>query len=341
MKVIIVGFGHIGMKEAQELDAHPNIVISGIVEVNPEKREIAEAQGHNVYQSLQVALERENPDLVRVATPPETHYELARKTLESHSDVYIEKIMTVDAGDARKLTKLADEVNKSIFVRRNAIYTPIFHRAWDKLESIGEVQNVTWIEATGDYNDWTSSKAEWLRDLPGGIISEHLPHALYLLRWYLQDEPSVSNVIYDEKELEVQLTADGKHASISYVESADIPMLLRIVGSNGVLEVDHSANLIQRPKGHLDEPVVWKRSLKSNLTRITDLTTNFAHLSKQFAYKKTGIGADQLYQHTDHYRQFTDIATGGTVSNRFQMDGNEGRKNVELFEEIWKSAGEI
>jgi predicted dehydrogenase len=59
-------------------------------------------------------------DAVIIATPPATHYELAKKALENEKDVLIEKPMTCDSNLALKLMNLANEKSR-IFLYNSAI----------------------------------------------------------------------------------------------------------------------------------------------------------------------------------------------------------------------------
>jgi predicted dehydrogenase len=341
MDVLIVGAGHIGQKEVRELSSHPVISIIGIVDSDLSRANRLAGDGLEVYNSLGEALGQTDPDLVRIATPPRTHFELAKMALKSDSDVYIEKIMTVYAENAWELVDLAETHDQSIYVRRNAIYTPVYQRTWDRLDEIGDVRRVVWTEPTGEYNEWTKSKAEWLEELPGGIISEHLPHALYLVRWYLGEEPDVVEVIYEDKELHVLLATKEKQASISYTKPSESPMLLQITGERDVMEINHSTMRIHQPRGFEQYDSVVKRTVAANLHEFYGNLENVLYLASHYLHRELNLGSGTDYQKTDHYRQFSDIAAGGNDESRFQMDGREGARNVELFETIWKEVGEL
>ena len=338
MDVLIVGAGSIGQKEIGELQHHPLIRLIGVVDTDTNRRTAVSGAVPTTYATLSEALTEMSPDLVRIATPPHTHSELALAALEAQSDVYLEKIMALNSTEAQKIVTTAETVGQSVYVRRNAIYTPVYQRAWNRLDRLGEIRHVHWIEPVGEYSEWSQHKQAWLRELPGGIISEHLPHALYTVRWYLGDEPSVVDVCYEGDELHVSLATDSKRARISYVSPADVPMLLDITGSKGTIRVDHSSMRIVEPRGFEAASNVERRTARANLHDLVGSVTNVARLTHHFLRRELNLYPDPFYSQSDNYRQFTDIANGGDTGGHFRIDGHEGVKNVELFETIWERA---
>ncbi|MFA5125793.1 MAG: Gfo/Idh/MocA family oxidoreductase [archaeon] len=340
LKVLIVGGGSIGSKEVKVLRNHPLIKVVGLVEINKEKRESLSKYVPKTYSNLIFALKDSNPDLVRIATPPKTHKELALLSLNSGKDVYIEKIMTLNSDDAREIVKLAKKLKKNVYVRRNAIYSAVYHEAYGRLKEIGEIRHIHWIEPRETYSAWSQYKQKWLRKLPGRIISEHIPHALYTVRWFLGGEPEVENVVYTEKELQVFLRCGKKTAQISYQEPSDNPMLMYIFGSKGVLEINHSSYRIFKPIGFEDSSTLEMRTLKANIYDICGAIYNLFRLVGHFFVRELHLNEQSVYSKSDNYRQFTDIARGKVFMN-FKIDGEEGLNNVILFEKIWKKVGEI
>jgi predicted dehydrogenase len=341
MKVLIVGAGSIGEKEVRELKNHPLVKVVGLVEIDDFRRKKLEKYVPATYTDLSIAINETVPDLVRIATPPETHTELAKIALKAGKDIYIEKIMTTRIKDAEEIIDLAKSLDRKVYVRRNAIYTAVYQHAWDKLTDIGEIRHVHWIEPTQEYSFWSEYKQTWLKELPGGIISEHLPHALYTVRWFLGGEPEVGEVIFSGSELHVYLTCGRKRATISYLTPSDVPMILNVVGSKGTLYVNHSTYRVTNNKGYEDSVNPIVRTFRADMVDIFGAVWNLLRLSGHFFIRIFNVNPSSIYSKSDNYRQFTDIAKGGTTGGKFRIDGEEGLLNVELFEKIWRKAGEI
>jgi predicted dehydrogenase len=190
----------------------------------------------------------------------------------------------------------------------------------------------------GNYSDWSPYKQEWLKNLPGGIVSEHLPHALYVVRWFLGAEPTVDHVHYHEGELYVSLKAGDKRAQISYVSPCDLPMVLDVTGSDGTFRINHSTMRIERPKGYEDSRSVEVRTAKANIDEFFKQTKNMLRLIQHYIRRELGLRPVKYYSKSDNYRQFTDIAKDGRASGEFRIDGREGLQNVRIFDNIWKRA---
>lgn len=336
MDVLFVGVGSIGQKEIRELRDESSIRLVGAVEPVAARRNSVAGSVPETFHTVEEALEAVTPDLVRVTTPPQTHHEISLQAIQAGADVYVEKIMTTTAAEARDLVECAAENGSRIFVRRNAIYTPVYRRAWNALDSIGTVRDVHWVEPTGRYTDWSESKATWLQELPGGIVSEHLPHALYVVRWFMTDEPTVTAVETGDLGVTVALRGRDQTATITFTEPADLPMLFRVVGSDGVLDVNHSSFRIHRPRG-FERYGVEGRTVLANAADLLGSLQNIVRLSELAVRRALGTDPGKRYSRSDIYRQFMDIVTGAYESRPFRIDGEEGLRNVELFEQIWNA----
>lgn len=338
VNVALVGLGNIGRKEIRELQSHPDFTVRAVCDRLEDRRRAIETRFDvPAFETLEETLAAVDVNLVRITTEPQTHHELAIEALEAGIDVYLEKIMTPTVAEAEDIVETAREHGQQTYVRRNAIYTPVYLRTKARLSEIGEVRRVEWVEPVDSYDSYDSYKQQWLRDLPGGAISEHLPHALYLIRWFLDAEPTVVNATSTEQELYVDLKAGGKRAAISYVPPCDTPMLLTIVGTEGTLIVDHDTMRIARPKRHTADSIK-ERVVRSNLYDLRQwaghVTSLGARYSSQALWKLLGSRRGWADQHTDHYRQFDDIVHG----SEFDISGMDGLKNVRLFESIWETA---
>ncbi|MFA5599164.1 MAG: Gfo/Idh/MocA family oxidoreductase [Phenylobacterium sp.] len=341
MKVLMVGAGSIGQKEIKELKKHPLVQIVGLVETDEKRRSAMAPFVPKTYTDLEKGIIESNPDLVRIATPPQTHYKLTMTALRAKKDVYIEKQETLRVDEMREIVELSRKMECRVYVRRNAIYTAVYQETWTKMKEIGEVRHVHWIEPREKYSYWSEYKQKWLRDLPGGIISEHLPHALYTVRWFLGGEPEVDDVIHNGEEFHASLKLGNKRGEITYTKPCDLPSLLVIVGSEGTIFMNHSSYRVFKPRGFEDSRTLEWRTVKANLYDLFGSIGNFMRLVGHFFVRELELDPRSVYSKSDNYRQFTDIARGGDTGGKFSIDGEEGIRNVELFEKIWRKAGEI
>lgn len=339
--VVLVGAGKVGRKEARVLQIHPAYELRCVCETDEiRRREIGRETGVQTYGTLEAALTSEDSvDLVQIATPPDTHYSLAMTALEADIDVYVEKIMTLRAAEASEIVDVAAERDRQVFVRRNSLYTPTFRRLFAAINDIGEIRQVSFFNAVSAYDEYSKPKAQWLRTLPGGAISEHLPHALYVTRRLLHAEPETIEARYDGQSLSVELQTSEAVGTITYVPPGPVAKTVVVVGTDGAVLLDEDARQLKRLEtAAIENPKA--RIAADNLSDVSSsvsqaVSTGVGHVSK---HVRTVLGSEtgRLRRNT-HYRQLSDIA--GTPEH--DISGSEGQKNVAAFETIWKQVGEL
>ncbi len=114
-------------------------------------------------ESYDDILNNPNIDAVVIATPIETHFELARRALESGKHTFVEKPITAIPAQAEKLVSLAKKNKLILFVGHTFLYHPVFQKikeltkndpliyakfSWNKLGSFNE--DVVWNLACHD-----------------------------------------------------------------------------------------------------------------------------------------------------------------------------------------------
>jgi predicted dehydrogenase len=82
-----------------------------------------------LYASVEDLIARAKPDLLVVATPPASHYDLARIGLAAGCHVFCEKPLTETLAQARRLSAIAAEVGKYVFVNSEFPWMPIHSSA--------------------------------------------------------------------------------------------------------------------------------------------------------------------------------------------------------------------
>lgn len=110
-----------------------------------------------------------NVRAVIIATPPATHYRLARQALESGRDVLVEKPMAETAAEALELTKLAQEHSLVLAVGYTALYTPGFSRLQDELAQgqLGSIRRAVAVR---------TSSGPARRPLHNGVLADLAGH---------------------------------------------------------------------------------------------------------------------------------------------------------------------
>jgi len=119
IKLGIVGFGRIvELLHLPLLKQLPQIEISGIYDVTPQRAALAAKRGFTLFSNLE-DLFNSSIDAVLIATPPNSHYEIAIQALQHGKHLLIEKPVTLTADEVIKLREVADSAGKSVTVFQN------------------------------------------------------------------------------------------------------------------------------------------------------------------------------------------------------------------------------
>lgn len=104
----IVGAGVFGGFHANKHAASPRAVLVGVCDTDEHARTaLAQRLGVKAYDDLDALFAE--IDAVTVATPAETHFDIARRALEAGLHVYVEKPLAMNVADADALIALAAE----------------------------------------------------------------------------------------------------------------------------------------------------------------------------------------------------------------------------------------
>lgn len=121
-----------------------------------------------------------NLDAVVIATPPATHYAIARDCLEHGLHVLVEKPITLNSEDAEKLIQVAQENNRHLMVGHTFEYNSAV-RAIKQMIQSGELGDIYYIDAIRASLGLFQTKANVVWDLA--------PHDISILRYLLEADP--------------------------------------------------------------------------------------------------------------------------------------------------------
>lgn len=126
-------FGFVGLGFASQWLHLPAVkalaggVAVGGVDSDPSRREEwRRAGGGSVYETLAEMLERARPDVVVIATPPESHAELCITALDAGADVICEKPFVSSVEEADRVLEVAQARGRRVAVNHEFRYMPIF-----------------------------------------------------------------------------------------------------------------------------------------------------------------------------------------------------------------------
>src|SRR4051812_723045 len=124
-QISLIGLGYIGKIHLKLLKENHNWNISGIYDIDQQlTAHLADQYQVRAFKSLEEAIT--HSQALDIATPSSTHYEIARQAVIAGKHVFIEKPVTSDLKDAKKLQKLIKEAGIVFQVGHVERFNPAF-----------------------------------------------------------------------------------------------------------------------------------------------------------------------------------------------------------------------
>ncbi len=146
LRIGIVGFGYWGPNLARAVNSQKGAILSGITEIDESKLAKAktfypECAG---FKSVSQMILSEKVEAVIIATPAETHDEMAREAIENNLHVLIEKPMSMDPDKGLSTLKIAKNNNLVFMPGHTFIYNDaiIWTKDYIKSGQLGDILNI-------------------------------------------------------------------------------------------------------------------------------------------------------------------------------------------------------
>jgi predicted dehydrogenase len=178
--VAVVGYGYWGPNVVRNVVEQPELRLVGLCERDPGRAESFSSRHPDVSveSELETLLLDPRVRAVAIATPPRTHYDLARQALEAGKHVLVEKPLATSAAEAEDLIEIARRVDRVLMPGHTFVYSPPVNKVRELIRS-GELGDVYFI---------TSSRMNLGLYQSDGVISDLAPHDLSILLYWL-DRP--------------------------------------------------------------------------------------------------------------------------------------------------------
>ncbi len=244
---------------------NPRTELTAIADVDGEAAAAAgDEYGARSYADSDEMLAEENLDWVHVATPVQTHYDLATTAIDAGAAVLLQKPATTTLEELENLATAAEAADVPISVVHNWLYYPVVRQVRRKVAG-GDLGPIRAVETTftGEGRPDETYRGSWVFDLPGGDFEEGIPHPIYLtlgIGGYPRDEDDVDvqarrareydrDVAYDGTTVQY-VTDGGCLCSVTYLSGSAPNNEIRIYGEDRSVTVDISARSVEE---HDDE----------------------------------------------------------------------------------------
>lgn len=197
LRAAIVGCGKIADSHAQQLLRIPGAKIAAVCDREPlmAKQFADRFPVEGQYTDVAKMIEGSRPDVVHITTPPQSHFDIAKLSLEKGCHVYVEKPFTLYASEAETLIDLAAQKGLQI----TAGHDDQFRHAARRMRAIvatgylgkGPVHMEAYygyeMSNTGYAGALLGDKNHWVRKLPGQLLHNIISHGIARFAEYITD----------------------------------------------------------------------------------------------------------------------------------------------------------
>lgn len=334
LKLAIIGMGiisrnHLIAAKANGADIELVAVCDSIPE-NMEKSLDKAGVTENVirYTDYNLMISEQKPDIVTIATPSWLHGMMARDCLDNNCNVIVEKPMALNLDEMDAMISKAKEKGLLLVTCHQNRYNNSILQIRKALDS-GRFGNISHMTANVRWNrnkkyyEQASWRGKWKSD--GGCLMNQCIHDLDLLCWMLGDIDEV-----------FAYTARQQHP---YIEGEDLGLALIRAKSGTYALFEGTVNIYPNNLeetlnifGETGTVMVGGESLNIiNEWKFADNQDNSDLVKKEGSEvptNSTGLGHTKLY---------ADVVTSLRTGIPHILDGNEGKKVVELILAIYKS----
>jgi len=278
INLAIIGAGYWGTKLIGEYHAlstkQRDVKLCAIADSSPQKLSELSRQWNFPSSMLKKDYNEiiEDPKIVAVhiATPNETHYEIARKAIDAGKHVLLEKPMSLRASEALKLARFAEKTNSVLLIGHIFRFNNAVNKIKDMIEK-GEIDETRYVELR-----WTTS----MHPLPNrDIIFDLAPHPIDILNHLFEEWPTqvyVNARSYERKEVGLEevafATLDFPRdimalMVLSWVQHGPRQRTLNIVNKKNALRVEAvQQNIALYENGHAKEiPIKPNNTIESEI----------------------------------------------------------------------------
>jgi len=139
MKVALIGYGYWGINIARTISNTDGLELITIFDEDIDRiNEAKKLYNFTITTSLDEVLSLDI-DAVFIATPPATHYKIAKKALQANKHIFVEKPFTLNLEDAYELIELAEKKNLKYMVDHIFIYSEPVKYLKNSLDKFGDI----------------------------------------------------------------------------------------------------------------------------------------------------------------------------------------------------------
>jgi len=282
LNIGVIGYGYWGPNLVRNLVGIKGATLTKVCDLdNVQLKKVKELYPWivtvNEYMNI---LEDKDIDAVIIATPPETHFEIAKKAMELGKHVFVEKPITTDVKDSEKLVDLAASKKRVLMVGHVFLYTGAVKKIKEIIES-GDIGKILHIRSTRLNLGLFESGKDVVWNIKRGknVIWDFMPHDISLILYLLGNKTPKKIVATGNAHIEkgIEDTAfvnlifdDGVNATISasWLDAVKVREFT-IIGSKKMIVFD-DVEPLQKVK-------IYNKGVESKFNSFGEWQTSFIY----------------------------------------------------------------
>mgnify|MGYP000859673611 FL=1 len=243
VRVGVIGIGYWGPNVLRNFAALPGVEVVAVADRDDRRlREVRDAYPHIAVTKDYADFVRLGVDAVAIATPPATHFPIARDCLEYGLHVLVEKPLALNVRDAELLVDLAERRGLTLMVGHTFEYNPAVRRVKQLIDS-GVLGKIHYIDSSRVNLGIFQNSVNVIWDLA--------PHDISILLYLLGMEPltvsaegnaSIFEDVHDIAHIHMKFPGNTlAHVHVSWLSPTKTRRMV-IVGSEKMLVYDDIAD---------------------------------------------------------------------------------------------------
>jgi predicted dehydrogenase len=351
----VVGLG-VGRAHVDAYWSLPESTLVAVCDEKPERlARVTSQYPVAAYASFAELLGDDRVEVVSVATPHPSHARLAVEAMERGRHVIVEKPMTVDLEEADAMIECSKRTGRRLGVIFQRRFWPAARRVKQAIEDgklgrpvSGECELSWW--RTNEYYARDPWRGRWSTE-GGGVLCNQGIHALDMFQWFLGEVETVwarwANLSHpyievDDNAVAAVVFRSGALGVIRMTTSSRLSRTrLTVHGSNGA-----SVSVREEPEGAVGYNDLWtipgeesigEESLREHVERGEYIYRGLVDQEHAPTWP-TGYEYKRAAEPSFHARQLQDFLRSIASGERPLVDGEEGRKSLELMLAIYESS---
>jgi predicted dehydrogenase len=144
------------------------------------------------FSTVEEMLAEIRPEMVIVGTPPVSHFEICRMSLEAGAHVFCEKPFMPTLDEADRIIEIARKNNLLLRVNNQYRFMSFYRETFDRLQK-GEFGRLFYIQAWQQMFHPPAKESNWRSQLTNYVLYEFGTHALDLASYFMDALPDSVN----------------------------------------------------------------------------------------------------------------------------------------------------